>query len=1433
MPMLPYAAAAVGLVVLLILLWLVFGRGPRRRRVYRRTRHLLQQGAWRDAIVAVRELQALGPLSAQWEGRSRNAEGECLRAAGVAALGEKDYEKALEHHLAAAQLLGLNVAEVRNQIVGSMLQEVYRHFATAGVEEAQRLLARILIVQSPCPEASFWMGLCHVRSGKSDLAVAALRTAHEGAKTFVDPPLYLGVLQMRAGQMPEALRFLSEANRTESNCPFVAWQLGTALVAANGDAGLAVRALQKALGPRGLPLWVRTPEKAWVEGMPPAKSFVGHLAAQQRYVCPLLGGDVAVMVRQAFLSLSQAQYRAGNYQETANICANLLQDAAPTVPVLRLLGLSLARLGRFDEAFKHLKTAHEREEPKDAFTAGYLGLCGASGKPSRPEDKPSNVLWAIRLLARFDLPNNAEWAEITRKVYAEAWAVGLSLPVEDLARAADNLAASGAVDAHSAAVYDQLAAYPFALKPVHAFLYCGAAQHGFRGQNELTLFGLAFAERAALAEFAAARQWSVEDLEATYLALWAEKSPGRFPDVLGPNYPPSGERLLLTRSLQQETAGHTEAALHSAAVLLRLLPHHPPAFDRLACLHYRRGALDEAVSVLAEWQEWHASDPTPLIRRAVIEQQRGNGEASTAAIEKAMRLTHGQARAQVAFLGARLSLQQLAPARSASEGEANASLALRAGSALDGTGHLLTECLKEQANHAGALALLAALRWQIGDRSALVSQASAMSRPDVADARFHYFAAVGHLAAEDYPAALDAADRATADPKLAMEALYLIGRAQLQRGEMGAAVAALEKVARTPETPSAPHARAVLGHLHYRANNFEQARHWWQMLEAPGRTALQLDAALPATVLLAALQAFESGRFEQAAERLREAGRLGWRDKRLGALLQLMLFKAGQRLYYLAQGRNSGDLLDAERVSEAAHLLNSALQAGCKDPDASYLLAMAHKHRDRAADARTALRRIGEPDANVWLQLGLLSLRENQLAQAETEFARAWEMDRASFAAGANLLLCRLALGQTDAAATLASQAVGLATDAEAKRRFTLLQALLRSLPSLNGAAAADPVLAGMTLDDEYRLVQLLRALGHLDTVCLLLRLLTTARPGSAPVREASFEALLLKGKRLVDRCEWGTAFGLLKSLTKQRDAVPQNTVVALVNLIGCCACLCQDFPEGTLYFTSALRLAPDDGNVHQNLALAYEWQGNLVGAEPHWNRYFDLLERRLSPAPDSPDSLAPLLFEGLHRLSTLYSEKEKWTQALPYLERAHRLRPEDGDTLERLFTLYTQLRRHDDARRMLQRLKALKPDEGQYELYELDLVELRDVDDIDAWVTDVARVVQNHQGQPRVEERALTMIGNVVPLLTKSSDQLTEQLNKVMRQVRGLQNYQINWPAVHEVMRDLKRDFGKVRRTVSKCLAVVTHPEHRRVLRSLGEHVDRKIEFCREWQGN
>ena len=47
-------------------------------------------------------------------------------------------------------------------------------------------------------------------------------------------------------------------------------------------------------------------------------------------------------------------------------------------------------------------------------------------------------------------------------------------------------------------------------------------------------------------------------------------------------------------------------------------------------------------------------------------------------------------------------------------------------------------------------------------------------------------------------------------------------------------------------------------------------------------------------------------------------------------------------------------------------------------------------------------------------------------------------------------------------------------------------------------------------------------------------------------------------------------------------------------------------------------------------------------------------------------------------------------------------------------------------------------------------------------------------------------MVGNVIPLMGNLCDQLTDQMSKVIDQVRNLPNYQINWSAVREVMRDL-----------------------------------------------
>src|SRR5262249_32864106 len=156
----------------------------------------------------------------------------------------------------------------------------------------------------------------------------------------LDPPLYLGGLLLRLGQPKEAFRYLTEANRIDSNCPLVTLQLGRAVVESGGDAQIAVRSMQKALGPRGLGIWLQAPAGFWVAACPGARSCVRKLASRHRYVCPLWGADLHAVVRDGNTALGQGLYRTGAFQESADVFGKLMGEAAPSLAVLRGLGLA-------------------------------------------------------------------------------------------------------------------------------------------------------------------------------------------------------------------------------------------------------------------------------------------------------------------------------------------------------------------------------------------------------------------------------------------------------------------------------------------------------------------------------------------------------------------------------------------------------------------------------------------------------------------------------------------------------------------------------------------------------------------------------------------------------------------------------------------------------------------------------------------------------------------------------------------------------------------------------------------------------------------------------------------------------------------------------------------------------------------------------------
>jgi Flp pilus assembly protein TadD len=514
------------------------------------------------------------------------------------------------------------------------------------------------------------------------------------------------------------------------------------------------------------------------------------------------------------------------------------------------------------------------------------------------------------------------------------------------------------------------------------------------------------------------------------------------------------------------------------------------------------------------------------------------------------------------------------------------------------------------------------------------------------------------------------------------------------------------------------------------------------------------------------------------------------------------------------------------RYEVAAQVFDRAVQAGCQDPNVFYLLAMAHKRQGKTADARNALRKIATPDANVLLQMGLLSLQEQNLPQGEGELQRAWEADKASYETCYNLLLTRLTLGKAGDCLELLPQAVELAPTQEERRFLTVLRSLLRASQKEAGQRP-DLILAELAPADEQRLLQVVRSLGQLDTAHTLLKALADARPRSPAVRDAYVEAGIVKAKTLMDRCSWTEAELLLRSMAAV-PGVNRPAQTALLNLLGVCAVVTQDFDGAVRHFCGALKYAGNDPRLHQNLALTYELKGELSQADPHWNRYFDLLDQRIPAPSDIPNYLEAVACESMTRLGNAYAEKEKWSSAVTYMQRAHRVRPKDAELTERLFQLYNSAKRPQDARKALEHLRNLRPEDPQLDLYELDLIDVKGLNDIERLLTAIEEIRRRYPGDLRVEERAIRMVGNVIPLMHNLCDQLTQQMTKVVDQVRHLPNYQINWSAVREVMRDLIREFQKLQRITRKCGPLVASEEHKRVIRELSEHIDKKMEACR-----
>src|SRR5262245_40078479 len=147
--------------------WYVMVRRARSNLALRDVRALLDQGDWRAALELVRRQRPAESAAPEpWHEEQVRLEGECLHAAAEAALRAGRFAPALEQYRAAAGLIGLSESEASRRVAEAMLAEVRRLVVAEPDSPAVPDLLRLVLErQSPCPEATFWLGLSAVRRG--------------------------------------------------------------------------------------------------------------------------------------------------------------------------------------------------------------------------------------------------------------------------------------------------------------------------------------------------------------------------------------------------------------------------------------------------------------------------------------------------------------------------------------------------------------------------------------------------------------------------------------------------------------------------------------------------------------------------------------------------------------------------------------------------------------------------------------------------------------------------------------------------------------------------------------------------------------------------------------------------------------------------------------------------------------------------------------------------------------------------------------------------------------------------------------------------------------------------------------------------------------------------------------------------------------------
>jgi tetratricopeptide (TPR) repeat protein len=178
-----------------------------------------------------------------------------------------------------------------------------------------------------------------------------------------------------------------------------------------------------------------------------------------------------------------------------------------------------------------------------------------------------------------------------------------------------------------------------------------------------------------------------------------------------------------------------------------------------------------------------------------------------------------------------------------------------------------------------------------------------------------------------------------------------------------------------------------------------------------------------------------------------------------------------------------------------------------------------------------------------------------------------------------------------------------------------------------------------------------------------------------------------------------------LEVVQQAREQFPENEALMKeeINLL----IITEQTDEAKAKLQTAIQAEPDNANLYYNLAYINEQTGDNDAAIANYKKaieadpeYFDAT---FNLAVNHYNKAAEILKEANEMDLRTYQKEGKaieekaqveFASALPYLEKAHEIEPQDRVVLETLQTVYVQLKMNDKAEAVNTKIEALGPEE-------------------------------------------------------------------------------------------------------------------------------------------